>query len=79
MANKVLTMTTGQRNFLSKHWLMSRKTPHAVNTVLKHEFSDDAILARQTVYRLSNKFDETGFVNNSLRSGTTKVSDNGRQ
>lgn len=67
MSNRVLT--TEQRIFLLKHWWMSGKSLHAVNTAFKHEFPDDAVPARQTIYRLSSKFEETGSVDDSPRSG----------
>ncbi|CAM4832715.1 unnamed protein product [Rotaria magnacalcarata] len=41
-----------------RHWWMSGKSLHAVNTAFKHEFPDDAVPARQTIYRLSSKFEE---------------------
>ena len=70
MSNKALT--TEQRIFLLKHWWMSGKTLYAVNTAFKHEFPDDAMPVRQTIYRSSNKFDETGSVDDSPRSGRRK-------
>jgi hypothetical protein len=45
---------------------------HAVNTAFKHEFPDDVIPVRQTIYRLSNKFDETGSVDDSSRINRPK-------
>lgn len=65
MSNQVLTKE--QKNFVSKHWWVSGKTLHAVNTAFKHEFPVAAIAARQIIYRLSNKFDETIRVFNYFR------------
>jgi len=71
MSDKALT--TKQRIFLLKHWWMSGKTRHAVNTAFKHEFPDEAIPpARPTINRLSNKFDKTGSVDDSPRSDRPK-------
>ena len=70
MSSKVLT--TKQRVFLLKHWWMSGKSVHTVNTAFKDEFPEDAIPARQTIYRLSKKFDETGSVDDTSRSGRPK-------
>lgn len=54
MSNRALT--TEQRIFLLKHWWMSGKSLHAVNTAFKHEFPDDAVpqLDKQLIdYRAS--------------------------
>ena len=40
-----------------------------VNLAFKHEFPADEIPARQTIYRLAKKFDETGSVEDVPRSG----------
>ncbi|CAF0972421.1 unnamed protein product [Rotaria sp. Silwood1] len=48
---------------------MSGRTLHIVNSAFKHEFPDDKIPARQTIYRLAKKFDETGSVEDAPRSG----------
>jgi len=55
-------LTTEQRIFLLKQWWISGGTTQAINEAFQQEFPDDEIPARQTVYRLAKKFDETGSV-----------------
>ncbi|CAF0981669.1 unnamed protein product [Rotaria sp. Silwood1] len=62
-------LTKEQRIFILKQWWMSGRTLHIVNSAFKHEFPDDKIPARQTIYRLAKKFDETGSVEDAPRSG----------
>lgn len=51
---------------------MSEKSLHAVNVAFRREFPNDDIPSRQTIYRLSEKFDETGSVDDLPRSGRPK-------
>ncbi|CAF4924080.1 unnamed protein product, partial [Rotaria sp. Silwood2] len=45
------------------------KTLKTVNEAFQDEYPDDEIPARQTIYRLATKFDETGSVEDAPRSG----------
>lgn len=65
-------LTKEQRIFLLKRWWMSEKSLHAVNVAFRREFPNDDIPSRQTIYRLSEKFDETGSVDDLPRSGRPK-------
>jgi transposase len=65
-------LTTEQRIFLLKQWWISGGTTQAINEVFQHEFPDDEVPARQTVYRLAKKFDETGSVEDVPRSGRSR-------
>ena len=62
-------LTKEQRIFLLKQWWISGGTTQTINEAFQHEFPDDAIPVRQTVYRLAKKFDETGSVEDAPRSG----------
>jgi DNA-binding XRE family transcriptional regulator len=62
-------LTKEQRTFILKQWWMSGNKLHAVNAAFRHEFPNDEIPARQTIYRLAKKFDETGSVEDASRSG----------
>ncbi|CAF1264566.1 unnamed protein product [Rotaria sordida] len=48
---------------------MSGKTLKTVNEAFQDEYPDDEISARQTIYRLATKFDETGSMEDAPRSG----------
>jgi len=62
-------LTIEQRIFILKQWWMSGKTLKTVNEAFQDEYPDDEIPARQTIYRLATKFDETGSVEDAPRSG----------
>ena len=43
-----------------------------INEAFQHEFPNEEVPARQTIYRLAKKFDETGSVKDAPRSGRAK-------
>ena len=64
-----LYLTKEQRIFLVKQWWTSGKNFRAVNGAFRNEFPDKKMPTRQAIYKLVNKFDDTGSVENSFRSG----------
>ncbi|CAF4425902.1 unnamed protein product [Rotaria sp. Silwood2] len=66
-------LTIEQRIFILKQWWMSGKTLKTVNEAFQDEYPDDEIPARQTIYRLATKFDETGSVEDAPRSGRPTI------
>jgi len=65
-------LTKEQRILLLKQWWISGGTTQAINEAFQQEFPDDEIPARQTVYRLAKKFDETGSVEDAPGRGRRK-------
>ena len=57
-----------QRIFLLKQWWLSGKSLHTVNVAFRDVFPNSEIPARQTIYRLVKKFEETGSVKDAPRS-----------
>ena len=66
-------LTKEQRILLLKQWWISGGTTQAINEAFQREFPDDEIPARQTVYRLAKKFDETGSVEDAPGRGRRRL------
>lgn len=65
-------LTKEQRIFLLKQWWKSGGATQTINEAFQHEFPNEEVPARQTIYRLAKKFDETGSVKDAPRSGRPK-------
>ena len=65
-------LTKEQRILLLKQWWISGGTTQTINEAFQHEFPDEKIPVRQTIYRLAKKFDQTGSVEDAPRSGRPK-------
>ncbi len=62
-------LTKEQRILLLKQWWISGGTTQAINEAFQQEFPDAEIPARQTIYRLAKKFDQTGSVEDARGRG----------
>lgn len=65
-------LTKEQRIFLLKQWWKSGGATQTINEAFQHEFPNEDVPARQTIYRLAKKLDETGSVKDAPRSGRPK-------
>jgi transposase len=62
-------LTKEQRIFVLKEWWISGRTFRSVKTAFQNEFPGEEVPTRQTIYRLAEKFDENGSVEDAPRSG----------
>ena len=62
-------LTKEQRIFVLKQWWISGRTFGSVKAAFRNEFPGEEVPARQIVYRLAEKFDEIGSVEDAPRSG----------
>jgi hypothetical protein len=66
-------LTKEQRIFVLTQWWISGRTYEPVNAAFRNEFPGEEVPTRQTIYRLAEKFDETGSVEDAPRSGRPKT------
>ena len=62
-------LTKEQRIFLVKQWWSSGKNFRPVNGAFRNKFPDKKMPTRQAIYKLARKFDDSGSVEDSPRSG----------
>lgn len=61
-------LTKEQGTFLLKQWCTLGKR-FAVDATFRNEYPGEEVPTRQTIHRLTEKFDETGSVEDAPRSG----------
>ncbi|CAF4820767.1 unnamed protein product, partial [Rotaria sp. Silwood1] len=68
-----------QKPFYQDKWSISGRTYQAVNEAFQNECPNDKIPCRQTIYKITKKFDETGSVDDAPRSGRPTTAKTGEK